>query len=246
MKKFSIIIVTYNVEKTIRQTLESITKQTFSNYQLIIIDGGSTDNSLLIIKEYSKYISILISEKDEGIYFAMNKGVICATGEWVIFLNSGDSFYNNFILQNINDLNIQNTDILYGSTQCFNSKKKYIQKPNLITNISKKLPFCHQSSLVKRDLFKYYKFDTKYKIASDYDFFYRIYKENYSFQEIDLCISNYDIEFGISALNFLQLELEISKINGNYNFLHHRIIILLKNFKLIINDKIKFYLKCFQ
>ena len=96
--KFSIITVCFNSDKTIYDTLESVNTQTWGNLEHIIIDGGSKDKTLEIIKSHGKRVSKIISEKDEGIYHAMNKGISIATGDVIGFLNSDDFFCNNEII----------------------------------------------------------------------------------------------------------------------------------------------------
>lgn len=92
--KLSIITINFNNEKGLKKTLESVSIQTYKNFEFIIIDGGSTDNSVNIIKEYQPIITYWLSEPDKGIYNAMNKGIAQAHGEYCIFMNSGDTFYD--------------------------------------------------------------------------------------------------------------------------------------------------------
>jgi glycosyltransferase involved in cell wall biosynthesis len=97
----SIVTCTYNSEKTISQTLNSIRNQTSKNFELIIIDGGSTDKTLEILKNYSDIISLIISELDNGVYDAMNKGIMNSSGDIIGFLNSDDFYYHNKVIENI-------------------------------------------------------------------------------------------------------------------------------------------------
>jgi glycosyltransferase involved in cell wall biosynthesis len=106
--KISLITVCYNSDKTIRKTLESIIQQNYSNIEYIIIDGGSTDNTLKIIAEFNKKVNILISEPDKGLYDAMNKGIKLATGDIVGILNSDDIFVDNNVLENVSKFHQKN------------------------------------------------------------------------------------------------------------------------------------------
>ena len=98
---FSIITITWNAHKTIEVTLNSVADQTYKNYEYIVIDGASDDGTIDILDKNRHLINILINEPDNGLYDAMNKGLNLATGEYVIFLNAGDTFYNNKTLENI-------------------------------------------------------------------------------------------------------------------------------------------------
>lgn len=98
-RKFSIITINYNNKEGLRKTIESVVGQSFRDFEYIIIDGGSTDGSIEVIKEYAGKVDYWVSEPDKGIYHAMNKGVLQAHGEYLNFMNSGDEFYNNGVLQ---------------------------------------------------------------------------------------------------------------------------------------------------
>ena len=111
----SIITISYNAVKDIENTILSVLNQTYPNIEYIIIDGGSTDGTLDIIKKYQDKITYWVSEPDKGIYDAMNKGTLKATGEWLNFMNAGDTFYNEQVLENVfRDNNWENTDVIYG------------------------------------------------------------------------------------------------------------------------------------
>ena len=169
MTQFSIIVVTLNSKYEFIKTLDSIKKQSFQDYELVIVDGKSEDGTLDIIKKLKDSNSKSISEKDEGIYDAMNKGIDNSTGEWIIFLNSGDIFYNNEILRNISKKQIENYDILFGDTVVNNNYFKYLTKVKILKN-TYLMPFSHQSTFVKRKLINKIKFNLEYKISSDFNF----------------------------------------------------------------------------
>lgn len=246
IKKISIITIVYNDCDNIEKTILSITNQiNFETIEYIIIDGSSSDGTLEIINKYKNKIDKIISEKDNGIYDAMNKGIKIANCEWINFMNSGDSFYTNQIIHNfLNIENKSNFDIFYGSVNCVSKKGSFIQNPLQIEQIKNKLPFCHQSCFVKTKLLKKYKFDNNYKIASDYNFFYLMYKLSFKFIEIDVCIANYDIDNGISATRYYSLQKEIMIINGKWNSFQSRISLFLNNIKFKLNKNLKNYLHC--
>ncbi|MBM6761411.1 glycosyltransferase family 2 protein [Megamonas hypermegale] len=203
MKKISLISVTYNADNNIENMIKSVINQrNLSDIEFIIIDGLSTDRTCDIIKKYDSYIDIFLSEKDNGIYDAMNKGLKFATGEYVYFLGADDTLYNNHVLANVVSYLNDTVDILSGNVylvdNCLHMKKlstnKYTKKE--IIN-GKMLP--HQGLFVKRTLALKYKFNIKYKIASDYEMLLKIIKDNYNILYIDDIIANYNVS-GISSL----------------------------------------------
>ena len=101
----SIITITYNEEKYLEKTIQSVINQNYKNFEYIVIDGNSTDNTVNIIKKYKNNIDCYINEKDSGIYDAMNKGINKANGRWINFMNGGDTFANNSVLKNLNIVN---------------------------------------------------------------------------------------------------------------------------------------------
>ena len=189
MKQFSIIVVSLNSKYEFIKTLASIKKQSFQNYELVIIDGKSEDGTLDIIKKLNISNLKSISEKDEGIYDAMNKGIDNSTGEWIIFLNSGDIFYNNEILRDISKKQIENYDILFGDTVVNNNYFKYLTKSEKFSKNIYLMPFSHQSTFVKRKLINKIKFDLKYKISSDFNFFMKCFKRNKKFFNLNMVVA---------------------------------------------------------
>jgi glycosyltransferase involved in cell wall biosynthesis len=215
MPKITIITVCYNAINSIEKTIISILSQTYKNLEYIIIDGGSTDGTIDVIKKYEKQISYWKSEPDKGVYDAMNKGIELATGEWVNFMNAGDSFYNTEVLQSLNlYFSDSQTDIIYGDT-CIeiNNKNKYRVIPENISNIELHLPFCHQSCFVKSSIIKNNLFLLQYKYVADYAMFYKFYQLGYKFKYINHIISNYQINEGLTASNMYKCYLETFTVN---------------------------------
>ena len=173
----SIITVVFNSQDLIGKTIESINRQSSQNFELIVVDGGSRDNTLNILRNYSHAIDILISEPDQGIYDAMNKGLRLAKGRYVWFINSGDEIESTDTIKNI-ELKDQNADIFYGETNYINSSGKVIgtrselstrKLPDKLTWKSMKygMVVSHQSILVKKSICKMYHLE--YKCSSDID-----------------------------------------------------------------------------
>jgi glycosyltransferase involved in cell wall biosynthesis len=246
----SIITVCYNSEKYIRDTIESVLNQTYDNIEYIIVDGESTDKTLNIIKEYeSKFNGRMkwISEPDEGIYDAMNKGIDMVNGDWINFMNAGDSFYNLNILSLIFSSKYTNiyesVSILYGKTKIIYNKDNYkIFTPNDLDDFWKGIIFNHQSSFVRADIMKKNKFNTQYVYSADFNLFYHLYKKDYIFKEIDLIIANYDYN-GISSQQQLEVIKEysniISKKEKNLYYFSKKIDVYIRScIKKILPNKI--------
>lgn len=198
--KLSIITICYN-EKEIRRTCESIVKQTWQDFEWIVVDGGSTDGTLDILNEYKERINILISEKDNGIYNAMNKGIKLAKGEWLNFMNGGDCFYDNDALKKVfdNDNDYAPYGVLYGYSVL--SKKNKIQKFKQIRskNYFIRNNINHQASFIRKKLFeKYGYYDETLKICSDFDKWCNFIIHNVKFKLLEFCVSFFDTN-GISS-----------------------------------------------
>jgi glycosyltransferase involved in cell wall biosynthesis len=182
--KISIITVSYNSAKTIETTFKSVLQQTYSNIEYIVIDGGSTDNTLKIAKKYSEIISVLISEQDNGLYDAMNKGIQLATGDIVGILNSDDIFTDHKVLENIANFHLQNNvDASVGNIIQFNEEGKTVRKYSAKNWNPEKLKIGfmppHPSIFFKRELFKRLGlYDLTFKIGADYELIIRYFLEN--------------------------------------------------------------------
>jgi glycosyltransferase involved in cell wall biosynthesis len=226
----SIITVVYNGVTTLEQTILSVINQTYKNIEYIIIDGGSTDGTIDIIKKYEKHLACWVSESDKGIYDAMNKGIEKATGEWVNFMNSGDWFYNNDIVALLFKSNITGYDILYGATIARQKRKNIYCKAQDISEIKRNMPCCHQSAFCKLILLKQYMFDLRFSICADYNLFYNFYKNNVHFKKIENIISCFDATCGVSSKNKNKLVKEISQISGR-SFFRIRLEYFFREFK---------------
>jgi glycosyltransferase involved in cell wall biosynthesis len=235
--KISIITVVYNGVEFLEETIKSIINQTYKNIEYIIIDGGSTDGTIDIIKKYEDKIDYWISEKDEGIYDAMNKGIDKVSGGWINFMNAGDSFYNNKVLQKIfieNSLN--DIDIVYGNHKVIYPNKTRIAKAGNIKNIWKGSQFCHQSVFVSSCIHKKYKFNLYNRIGADFELFYTLYKQNKNFKYINLIIANYTAG-GLSDMQ------RIDAIVGMWNVVKKNTKVNFYYIFIIIKEIIKSWIK---
>ena len=179
--KISIITICFNRKNEIKETIESVLSQTYSNIEYILIDGGSTDGSLTIINSYSKEIDHIISEPDNGIYNAINKGLKLSTGEVVGLLHAGDLFYDDNVLSIVSSSFIKDKyDLIYGHSEVFDKKRVALVRKNISPRYKDNLMKLgwfpsHQSIYFKASVFEkcgYYNED--YKIAGDYEFLLRV------------------------------------------------------------------------
>ena len=210
---FTIITVTLNSEKTILKTIESIDNQTFKNFEYIIIDGGSNDQTLKIIEKNLQKETLIISEKDRGIYNAMNKGIENSKGEYVGFLNSDDWFDNN-TLEIVNDFISSNkSDIVYGDAKFYDKGKLKFYAKAEIKNLSKDMSLLHSSFYVKRNLIKQFKFNEDMLITSDYEQMIKL-KNSHKFSYINSSLSN--VSMGGISSNLLLSSKEFYLIQLKY------------------------------
>ncbi|MEL1255515.1 glycosyltransferase family 2 protein [Flavobacterium sp. DGU38] len=200
--KISIITINYNNTKGLEKTINSIIHQTQRNYEFIVIDGGSTDGGKELIETYSDKINYWVSEPDSGVYNAMNKGIKAATGDFIIFMNSGDTFYENTVLEKVNPLLIDDFDIYYGDNYKVkqNSKRKKTYPEKLSFSFFYNSCINHQATFIRRQLFfDYFFYNEKFKIVADWEFFiYTICVENRPTKYLKMTICNYDFT-GISS-----------------------------------------------
>ena len=172
--KFSIITVNYNNKEGLKRTIESVMRQSFRDFEHIIIDGGSTDESVDVLQEYDEHITYWISEKDNGIYNAMNKGIKKATGEYLNFMNSGDCFYDVNVLSKVYSYH-SDADFVVGKDYHYNERKQKghasIQPPRTTMIHFFMATLDHQSSFIKRELFEDSLYDENHRLVSDWIFF---------------------------------------------------------------------------
>lgn len=167
--KLSIITVNYNNKAGLQETIDSLLSQTWNDYEWIIIDGGSTDGSRELIEQYQDYFAYWCSEPDKGVYHAMNKGVAKARGEYVNFMNSGDTFYNEYVLQKISDLQ-SDADIISGqAVRKDNQELLHKSKGSLFMQLYTGT-ISHQGAFIKRKLLTEKPYDENLKIVSDWKF----------------------------------------------------------------------------
>lgn len=203
----SVVTVSYNAATTIEKTIQSVLEQSFLEYEYIIIDGQSEDGTYDIVQKYDDCFAqkgvryFHISEKDYGIFDAMNKALKYCENEWIIYMNANDSFYDRKTLSEIYSVDYaMDISCIYGDTCNIKNGKKYYKKSYPIRSISYRPAFIHQAVFVRNSVIKKYRFNTNYRISSDFDLFIRMYVAGEKFLRINTCVANYDLE-GVSQNN---------------------------------------------
>jgi len=267
--KVSVITVCLNSAEYLERAICSVLSQTYKNIEHVIIDGGSTDNTLNIIRKYENCISYWVSESDSGIYDAMNKGIKQATGDIIYLLNSDDRFYDAKVIERVVDsFNRNRVDFIYGDIL-----SEYIEKPgfslgkypSFITRLYlTRRTIAHQATFIYRRCFKEVGyFDTRYKILSDYEWLLRaLYKNRLRYKHIKQIISVFQCggistnkdnrtqimleEESIQRIYFTPFELHIAKwlnffIYADFLRVIARIILRKKGYQLLVGYKNKLF-----
>lgn len=182
---FSIITVTWNAADVITPTIESVQRQTSSDYEMLIVDGASTDDTLAIVKRASIAALRVFSEPDKGLYDAMNKGIARARGRYIMFLNAGDTFADDTVLARMARLATDNPGVIYGQTQLVDAQRNVVGKRHLtapkkltVNSFKNGMVVCHQAFVVRRDLAPEY--DLQYRLSADYDWCIRVLRNSKS------------------------------------------------------------------
>lgn len=199
-KKITVATVCYNAEHCIEESILSVINQTYDNIEYIIIDGNSSDGTRCILEKYKKYISKIVSEKDEGIYDAMNKALNLSTGDYLIFLGADDHFISFKTLERIIDKLCDSNKVYYGNVYMEGTNKIYKGKFSKYTRAY--FNYCHQGVFYPKLAYKKYFYDLKYKVASDNDYNLRLTKE-FNFEYLNDTISFFSTS-GTSAMKSLK------------------------------------------
>lgn len=197
--KISVITINYNDKTGLQKTIESVLRQSRELFEYIVIDGASNDGSADVLKEYSDRLDYWVSEKDTGIYNAMNKGIAKATGDYCIFMNSGDVFYNENVIENVLPY-LDGTAIINGDT-AYPSGRYDVSPDDVSLSFFMSSTIIHQSTFIRTDLLKNNNYDEKYRIVSDWKFWIEeLIVKGVTYKSIHLPISVFD-ENGIGSTN---------------------------------------------
>ena len=210
MTKISIITINYNDEKGLQKTFNSVVNQSNKDFEYLVIDGGSSDGGKEFVEQNSDQLAYWISEKDSGVYNAMNKGIKAEKGEYLLFLNSGDFLVDDIIIDKV----LQSIDgnLIYS----LNGIKTQLWTPPQTLSftyfLSDSLP--HPSSFIKRELFEaHFYYPEEFKIVSDWEFYiYCICKMNVIYRHLDFIISDFD-NSGISSVKENGNKIKIEKLS---------------------------------
>ena len=221
MPEVSIVTVCYNSQATIRQTIESVLAQSYTDCEYLIVDGQSKDDTVAIARSYEaafreKGISYRISsEPDRGIYDAMNKGIDRCQGNWVLMLNSDDTLCDGDVLRDVFAQNRwEGIDVLYGDCIRANGDERKLDvadKP--VDELKKSKFFCHQAAFTRADLARALHFDDQFKICGDYDFFLRAYLRGSRFAHVARTICVYSVR-GTSNREYYRTILDNYKVRA--------------------------------
>jgi len=195
MPKLTVITIVYNNVRDIERTINSVLKQTYKNIEYIIIDGKSTDGTLAVIAQFKERISKIISEPDKGIYDAMNKGLALATGDYILFMNSGDEIYDEQTVEDVFD-SAPGADIYYGETEMFNDNweslgRRRHEAPEIFNwkSFQFGMNISHQAIYVRRSITEPY--DLKYKYSSDIDWIIKSAKKASNIVNVHRYVAKY-------------------------------------------------------
>jgi glycosyltransferase involved in cell wall biosynthesis len=191
----TVVTVVFNDAQHIEATIQSVISQTYANIEHIIIDGGSTDGTLDIIKKYEGRIDCWLSERDDGIYDAMNKGINLSSGDWLGFMNSGDVFFDFNVVESVfkNIDKIVGKDIVYGDALITYPEYAHmgkLMKAGLLNNLWKGMQFSHQSMFASAKHLKQNKFNLENKLTADFEYIYSAYCQHKEFLYIEKTISS--------------------------------------------------------
>lgn len=221
MKKIAIVTVTYNAEREIEKTLNSVLNQDCINLHYYVMDGKSIDNTINILKQYkSVFFSagknyFVMCKKDEGIFDAMNSSLELIKEDYVLFLNAGDYLADEHVISHVeNFLENNECDICYGDFYAYNGNKRKKSLSGKPFELPDKMITAHQTIFTKTELLKMYKYDTKYKMTADYNFYLKMYLLGKKFLYLPEVIVYFQIG-GISQKKARLTQKEVVQIKSN-------------------------------
>ena len=218
----TVATVCYNAAEELEKTIQNVATQTYPNIEYIVIDGNSKDNTVEIIKKHESKISNWISEPDKGIYDAMNKAIQLAKGDYILFMNAGDTFSKNTIIEEIFleiyqkfDKTTDFPDLIYGDYTVVNQTFSETVKAEALEKPWRGMKFCHQSMLLKTKLAQKQLFSGNY-VTSDFEQVYELYQKGISFYYFPKSIANFKTD-GLSSKNKIKVRFESKEIVNKHD-----------------------------
>lgn len=236
----TVVTVVYNGAEFLEDTIKSVIEQTYDNVEYIIVDGGSTDGTLEIIKKYEHAIDYWVSEPDKGIYDAMNKGIDLGSGEWINFMNAGDTFFYQTTLQSVVELYPKSVLAFYGDFCIVRDNGIEIVNAYNMSKIS--LIFlgsrvcCHQSVFYASCFIKNHKFNLDYRLKSDLDSYFNLIKAGGEILKIDIPVARYSL-VGVSASSHkesLGEDDNILKVHAGLYYYFYKIFQFARRLRLLL------------
>jgi len=219
--KISVITVVKNRPDDLEKTIQSVTAQDYPEVEYIVVDGGSGEDTLRVIRKYESQITHWVSETDRSPYDGMNKGVALASGQWINFMNAGDAFYRRDTISNLFARKTDDIDVLYGDYLADYEYFKAFRKSRPVTELWKGMVICHQAVFIRTELIRSYPFDLTYPIGADLDQLYRIFKDKKRFFYLSLPVAVFSAG-GISSRHMVKTAREHTRIVKRYHSLSKR------------------------
>ncbi|MCQ2199417.1 MAG: glycosyltransferase [Paludibacteraceae bacterium] len=216
--KMTVITVCFNSENCIEKTILSVLSQNYDNLEYVIIDGGSSDNTVSIIKSHADRISYWTSGKDGGIYFGMNKGIEAATGDYILFMNADDVFHNDNVVSEMAAFVERNDfpDAVYGDVEEETEYGVFHKTAGTLEQQPTKMVFSHQSIFLKSSLMKAAPFNTKYRYAADFEMLSRFYNEGARYENCGITVADVVVTGGATFDNYAK------SVNEHFDILKSR------------------------
>ena len=222
MDKITIVTVTYNCVSCLEKTIQSCISQDYKNKEYIIIDGGSSDGTVDLIKKYSSSINFWLSESDKGIFDAMNKGIKHSTGDWIVFMNAGDFFYNEQTISRIFQEDVSGYGVIHGKHAAIVDGEIQLREQKPFYAVKKKMRgmgFSHQACFVKSELARKHLFSPTFRLSADYNQIYTLYyKEHAKFKQVDFTVAVMNGNDGATRHQYMRHLDEVCRICEEANY----------------------------
>ncbi len=244
--KVTVITVCLNSENEIEETLNSILKQTYCNIEYIVKDGASSDQTMNVLNKYKKAFERkeieykIISKRDKSIYEAMNEGIRRSTGEWIGFMNVGDTYYDERVLERtFEGKDYHDADILYGDNMVEDEFGKALNMANM-DFMEKKMPFNHQAAFFRSNSIKRYMYNETFYLGADYDLILSMYQDGRIFQYLGLIVSKYKLN-GITSTKYVETARERQRVRNAHGYYDNTVIEKTKIFEAYMKEIIERY-----